>query len=90
MCQALRTAVDLLLHCIRAMSRAAGSLPISGNPGLPCDTEQLLLSPANAEAIAALVDLTVSEVHALDDVFTIPLMVACPRTRVFICSHIRP
>ena len=65
LCQALRGAVDLLLHCIRTISRAAGSLSTSGNSGLSGDAEQLLLSPANAEAIAALVDLTVSEVCSL-------------------------
>ena len=75
LCQAVRGAVDLLLHGIRTMSQAASSLPPSGNPGAPGDAKELLLSPANAEAIAALVDLTVSEVHSLDDTFAIPFMV---------------
>lgn len=56
--------MDLLLHGIRTISRAANSLPASGAPSLS-GNKQLLLSPANAEAIAALVDLTVSEVSTL-------------------------
>ena len=56
--------MDLLLHSIRAIFRAANSLPASGARSLSGD-KQLLLSPANAEAIAALVDLTVSEVSTL-------------------------
>ncbi len=64
LCQALRGAVDLLLHCIRTISRAASNLSTSNTPGLSGDAEQLLLSTANAEAIAALVDLTVSEVSS--------------------------
>ncbi len=61
-CQALKGAVDLVLHCIRTTSEAAGSITIARSAGLSSDNEQLALSPANAEAIAAMVDLTVSEV----------------------------
>ena len=77
LCQALGSAVDLLLHCIRTISQAANNLSTSGTPGLSGDAEQLLLTPANAEAIAALVDLTVSEVCSPVHTY---LMGRCPRS----------
>ena len=61
LCQALRGAVDLLLDCIRASQRAASSLSGVSQGGAAGGEEQLLLCPANAEAIAAMVDLSVSE-----------------------------
>ena len=62
LCQALKAAVDLLLECIRATQQAAGSLSKPGETELPGSEERPLLCPANAEAIAAMVDLSVSEV----------------------------
>lgn len=65
LCLALKGAVDLLLHCIRTILTAAGSVSTSGNAGAASNAdEQLRLCPANAEAIAAMVDLTVNEVHS--------------------------
>ena len=66
LCQALRGAVDLLLDCIRATQRAAGSLSGMSQGGAAGGEEQLLLCPANAEAIAAMVDLSVSEASLPD------------------------
>lgn len=71
LCQALKAAVDLLLECIRATQQAAGSLSQPDNSELPGDEERPLLCQANAEAIAAMVDLSVSEVSLqwLKDLF---------------------
>ena len=66
LCQALRGAVDLLLDCIRATQRAAGSLSGMSQGAAAGGGEQLLLCPANAEAIAAMVDLSVSEASLPD------------------------
>ena len=66
LCQALRGAVDLLLECIHATQRAASSLSSMNQGVAPGQDKQLLLCPANAEAIAAMVDLSVDEASQLE------------------------
>ena len=53
--------MDLLLDCIQATQQAASSLSSMSQGAAAGGEEQLLLCPANAEAIAAMVDLSVSE-----------------------------